>query len=195
MNVAIKPYPACHLVHACIDAAIEIQREHGLTPDAIEDVEALVPAEVVKIVCEPVEQKQSVGSAYEAQFSIPYAVASGLVRRRFDLEALAPAALGEPAVRALARRVRYSIDSKSGFPTYYSGEVVVRTKDGRRLGNRQHKNRGCSDRPLSPAEVAEKFHANADPVIGASRADAVAERILGLERLGSVRELEAALAG
>ena len=98
-------------------------------------------------------------------------------------------------MQALARRVRYSIDPKSGFPTYYSGEVVVRTRDGRRLGNRQHKNRGCFDRPLSAAEVADKFHANADPVVGEKRAKAIAERILGLEKLGSVRDLETALAG
>jgi len=194
LNVAIKPYPACHFVHACIDAAIEIQREHDLAPDAIEEVEALVPAEVVKTVCEPVAQKQAVASAYEAQFSIPYAVASGLLRRRFDLAALDASALAEPAVRALAARVRYAVDPKSGFPTYYSGEVVVRTRDGRRLGNRQHKNRGCFDRPLSSAEVAAKFHANADPVIGRERADAVAQRIHALETLGSARELEATLA-
>lgn len=194
-NVAIKPYPACHLVHACIDAAIEIQREHDLPPEAIAEVEALVPAEVVKIVCEPVAQKQAVSSAYEAQFSIPYAVASGLVRRRFDLAGLAPSALEEPAVRALARRVRYAIDPQSGFPTYYSGEVVVHTTDGRTLRNRQHKNRGCADRPLPPGEVTEKFHANADPVVGRAKADGVARTILDLESLGSARELEALLAG
>ena len=194
LNVAIKPYPACHFVHACIDAAIEIQRAHELAPEAIAEVEALVPAEVVKTVCEPVAQKQAVSSAYEAQFSIPYAVASGLVRRRFDLAALAPAALQEPAVCALARRVRYAVDPKSGFPTYYSGEVAVRTTDGRVLRNRQHKNRGCADRPLSPAEVAEKFHANADPVIGHAKADAIATTILGLEGLASVQELERQLA-
>jgi 2-methylcitrate dehydratase PrpD len=194
LNVAIKPYPACHFVHACIDAALEIQRAHDLAPDAIAEVEALVPAEVVKTVCEPVAQKQAVSSAYEAQFSIPYAVASGLVRRRFDLAALAPSALQEPAVGALARRVRYAIDPESGFPTYYSGEVAVRTIDGRVFRNRQHKNRGCADRPLSPIEVAEKFHANADPVIGRAKADAIAMTILGLETLASVRELERELA-
>lgn len=195
LNVAIKPYPACHFVHACIDAAIEIQRANDLHPDAIAQVEALIPAEVVKTVCEPVAQKQAVSSAYEAQFSIPYAVASGLVRRRFDLAALAPAALEEPAVCALAHRVRYAIDPQSGFPTYYSGEVVVHTTDGRTLRNRQHKNRGCFDRPLSSTEVADKFHANADPVVGRAKADAIAAGILDLETLASVRDLEALLAG
>lgn len=193
-NVAIKPYPACHFVHASIDAALEIQRAHNLAPDDIASAEALVPAEVVKTVCEPLAQKQAVASAYEAQFSIPYAVACGLVRRRFDLGSLEPAALADAATQAVARRVSYRVDPASGFPTYYSGEVVVRTRDGRELRNRQHMNRGCADRPLAGSEVSAKFHANADPIAGTDRANAVERAVLGFETIASGRDLAEVLA-
>lgn len=193
-NVAIKPYPACHFMHASIDAAIEIQQTHDLAPANIASVEVLIPAEVVKTVCEPVTQKQAVASAYEAQFSIPYAVACGLVRRRFDLGSLEASALADPEVQAVARRVAYRVDPASGFPTYYSGEVVLRTRDGRELRNRQHMNRGCADRPLAAAEVSAKFHANADPIVGQDRADAVERTILGFETIASGREFADRLA-
>src|SRR3984893_606601 len=45
-QVAVKPYPACHFVHACVDAAVTLTREHQFDATEIEKVRALIPAEV-----------------------------------------------------------------------------------------------------------------------------------------------------
>src|SRR6185295_2402203 len=42
LQVAIKPYPACHLTHACIDAAL-VLKQQGVAPERIKSIEALVP--------------------------------------------------------------------------------------------------------------------------------------------------------
>src|SRR5260370_20279503 len=47
LQVAVKPYPACHFVHACIDAALALVREQGLDPAQIDRIRALAPAELV----------------------------------------------------------------------------------------------------------------------------------------------------
>ena len=51
MNVGLKPFPACHFAHAFADAGIALHGEVRL--DAIARITALVPAEIVKTVCEP----------------------------------------------------------------------------------------------------------------------------------------------
>ena len=49
-KVAVKPLPACHFTHASADAAVLLRDQHGLTPDMIDHVRALIPEVVVKTV-------------------------------------------------------------------------------------------------------------------------------------------------
>ena len=107
-KVTVKPIPACHFTHACADAAAILRGKHGFKIADIRSVRALVPREVVKTVCEPVATKKRPQNSYDAQFSIPYIVATALARGRFGLAHLEEAALADPEVLALAqtRRVR-----------------------------------------------------------------------------------------
>ncbi|MGD9538762.1 MAG: MmgE/PrpD family protein [Alphaproteobacteria bacterium] len=194
-TVAVKPLPACHLTHAAADAAMILARQHDLSPERIAHVEVIVPREIVAVVCEPAAQKKRPTSPYEAQFSIPYIVAAALLRRRFTLADIEPEAIADPAVQALAERVSYSVDPNSPYPKYFSGEVVVTTRDGQTFRHREQMNRGCADRPLSAADIDEKFRANAGRAISASRAERVRDVVLGLDSGVTARALAAALAG
>jgi 2-methylcitrate dehydratase PrpD len=189
MQVAVKPFPACHFTHACADAAIALKHEHGLEPRAVAHVEALVPAEVVQTVCEPVANKRRPANAYDAQFSIPYIIAAALIRGRFTLAELTPEAISDPGILALAERVDYRVDPASGFPRYYSGELAVTTTDGSCLRRREHMNRGCGDRPLSEAEIVRKFHDNARRAVAPERPAEIAEIMLGLDAAIDVRKI------
>lgn len=192
--VSVKPIPACHFTHASADAAAVLGEKHGLTTSQIESVRVLVPAEVVKTVCEPVATKQRPQNSYDAQFSIPYTVATGLLRGSFGLQHLEEAALQDADVIALAHKVKYEVDPNSPFPKYYSGEVIVTTTDGRELRHREEINRGASDRPLSAAEIEKKFMGNATLVTSVARAQQLLETVLSLDRAPSARAIALALA-
>jgi 2-methylcitrate dehydratase PrpD len=84
-NVAIKPFPMCHFVHASADAAIALHRT-GIDAARIRAVQVHVPAGVVQSVCEPVANKRRPTSDYDAKFSLVYAVASGLLRGKLGFE-------------------------------------------------------------------------------------------------------------
>ena len=185
MEVAIKPFPACHFAHACIDAAIALACDHDLEPRNITKVRARVPAGVVKVVCEPIANKRRPANSYDAQFSIPYLAAAGLVRRRFTLAELDDAALGDRDILALASKVDYEVDPEAEFPKYYSGELIVTTSDGRELRHREHVNRGAADRPVGNSAVAEKFIANMRLAVSPERAAAVRDAVLGLDEAGA----------
>lgn len=191
-NVAVKPIPACHFTHASSDAAIQLFRDHGLQSDEIENVVVRVPAATVDVICEPVTNKKRPQNSYDAQFSIPYIVAVGLLKGRFTLDDLDDVSLADPAVLALAQRISYEIDADSTFPRHYTGEVVVFTRDGRRLAHREAVNRGSPDRPLSNDDIVAKFFANAQRVVTRERAQQVCDAVLDIER-SSVAALASAL--
>lgn len=194
LQVAVKPFPACHFTHACADAAIALVREQGVDPAEIERVQALVPAEVVKTVCEPVANKRRPANSYDAQFSIPFIVAAGLTRGRFTLAELADDALADPAILALADRVEYAIDPAASFPRHYSGEVVVTTRGGRSLRHREQINRGNGDRPLTEAAIIEKFRGNAARATASERVRQIESVVLALDQLADIGVLADALA-
>ncbi len=193
MNVAVKPFPACHFTHACADAAIALGRQ--IEPFDIGEIRALVPQEVVKTVCEPAQAKRRPANAYDAQFSIPYVVASALRRGRFTLAELTPQAIADGETLALAERVRYEVDPRSGFPAYYSGELVVTAKDGRILRQREHENRGCATRPLASADILAKFEDNMRGASASARAAGIAELILAIDVAPDLRRVADALGG
>ena len=182
-HVALKPIPACHFTHASSDAAVELHKRHGLTGDEIENVIVRVPGPTVDVVCEPVSNKKRPANSYDAQFSIPYIVATGLLKGRFTLDDLDDASLADPAVLSLAQRVNYEVDHESTFPRHYTGEVIVFTRDGRRLVQREAINRGSSDRPLSNEDIVAKFFDNAQRAVSHERAAQVRDAVLDLDRM------------
>lgn len=191
-EVAVKPVPACHFTHAVSDAAVLLHGQ-GVSIEDIQRITALVPKETVGIVCEPEAAKRKPANSYEAQFSVPYAIASGLLRGRFGLPDLQPEAFSEPTALSLMEKIHYEVDPNSGFPRHYSGEVVITLKDGRELRHREGINRGAADRPLSNDDIVAKYRDNASTAVAMPRVDQILEAVLGLDRMNA-RDLSRALA-
>jgi 2-methylcitrate dehydratase PrpD len=181
-------------VHACTEAAIALARDHELDAGQITRVRALIPAEVVSTVCEPLQNKRRPANSYDAQFSIPYAVATALRRARFTLDELEDEAITDVETLALADRVDYEIDPASTFPRHYSGEVIVTTRDGRLLRHREQINLGNGERPLGEAEILEKFRSNALRAISQRQAHRIKDLLLSIDQFADVNQLVDCLA-
>jgi 2-methylcitrate dehydratase PrpD len=191
-NVAVKPFPACHLLHACAEAAIAL---HGsVDPEEIRSVRARVPAEAIAVVCEPLAAKRRPKTDYEAKFSLPYAVASGLARGRLGLAELVPQALADPRIERLMDKVAYAIDEKASFPRYYSGEVELTLHDGRTLSRRVPVNPGNPERPLANAEIEAKYFENCARTLDETAARHIRDMVLDLDSLKDSAQLESELA-
>jgi 2-methylcitrate dehydratase PrpD len=192
--VSIKPFPVCHFVHGCADAALALVHEQGLKPENVAHIRALIPAETMEIVGEPKANKQRPVSDYDAKFSVQFVVAACLSRGRFGLAELLPGSLSDPAILALAQLVEYGPDPDTAFPQAYSGEVIVETKDGRTLRHREQINRGAAERPISNDEIVEKFNANAALACGPDRVTEIRDLVLSLDRLPDAAMLAEGLA-
>jgi 2-methylcitrate dehydratase PrpD len=189
-DTAIKPYPVCHFIHGCADAAIEL---HGmLSAGDIAQVEAYLPKETMPIVAEPAAAKERPATDYEAKFSTQYVVATCLMKGRFGLPELQPEAIADPAVRDLATRVRCSVDPSSAFPTYFSGGVRVTLRDGRQLFRHIRVNSGAGERALDLDGVVAKFSASASLAVSIAQAERIRDAVLTLDTR-PVADLAAAL--
>lgn len=193
-QIAVKPFPACHFTHGCADAAIAL-RNQGVRAADIQHVRAKIAREVVKTVCEPVANKRRPANEYDAKFSIPYIVASSLIHGKFGLAELEESALRDPVTLALADKVDYEADPASGFPKYYSGEVVVKLKDGREVSHREQVNRGAADRPISNDDIVAKFMDNAMQAVSRARAEELRDALLRMEDFERGSDLASVLAG
>jgi len=179
LNIAVKPIPACHFTHACADAASLLHSQWQGA--AIRRIVARVPTGTMKTVCEPIENKRRPANAYEAQFSIPYAVATGLRFGRFSLDALEPSAYEDPQTLSLAAKVTCEADDKADFPRYFGGDVIVELEDGRTLRHHEPINRGAEGRPISDADIIAKFHDNAARAVTRTHADNILNAVLEIE--------------
>ena len=193
-RVAFKPMASCHFNHPIIDATIALVTEHALAPADIRGIRAFLPEAALQTVCEPKAAKRAPTDIYGAQFSVYYAAASAAVHRRYALEDLDPPAPNDPAVLELAARVDYAVDPDSNFPRHYSGAVEIHTRDGRRLFRREDVNRGSSERPMTRAEILDKFLANAQRRIPRVRAEAVRDAVLGVARVADLQSMTRELA-
>jgi 2-methylcitrate dehydratase PrpD len=180
-RISFKPYPCCHLAHAYIDCALRLREEQRVEPDAIASVECRVPAGEIPIICEPRPVKLEPRTTYEAQFSLPYAVAAAFLDGRVGLDTFTPARVTDERLRKLAARVQHVVDPSSTFPDGFPGWVRVRLADGRVVEAREPDGRGGPARPLAESAIVQKFRDNAGRALSETRRTELERAVLSLD--------------
>ncbi|MEO0762430.1 MAG: hypothetical protein AAFZ09_11575, partial [Pseudomonadota bacterium] len=158
-RLAFKPFACGTMTQPYIDCAIELRRR-SVDPAAVEDIVCEVGEGTVHRLWEPLGVKQAPPTPYAAKFSGPYTVAAGLVFGDCGLAEFTPEALADPAVQALARKVRFVVDPDNEYPANYTGHVRATLADGRIEEARAPCLRGGARAPLSRDELAAKCAAN-----------------------------------
>ena len=178
-DTALKPYPVCHFIHGCADAAIELFPEIGGAE--IIGVRAFLPQPTLHIIAEPADAKENAATEYEAKFSAQFVIAACLLKGFFGLPDLLPDALADPAVQALAQKVKCYADPDTAFPTYFSGGIEVSLAEGRVLKRYVRINSGAGERAMGTDAVAAKFLSSASLAIPAKQAERIRDAVLALE--------------
>ena len=188
--VAIKPFPICHLIHACADAALVLREQHNLKPEDIVSVQALIPEPTIHIIAQPEANKIKPISDYDAKFSVQYVTAACLVLGRFGLAELEQDTLTNTTILNLAARVSYAADPDTTYPKYFSGGVIIKTSDGRTLKHHELVNRGAGERALSSDDISKKYRDNAAMALPTRRVEQVRDAVLNVEAMSAREFLE-----
>jgi 2-methylcitrate dehydratase PrpD len=177
-------------VHASVDATAQVLAD---TPVAIQDIEEIVALTTeagVSLVLEPLADKHRPRSEYEAKFSLPYSIASLLIRGKVDVSTYTDEAINDEDVLELAAKVSYEVKDYDTFPQALPGGVRIRTRDGRTLEANLDYQRGGPENPMTDEQVREKFRANASLALAEAEVDALESAIMTLEQQDGLDALE-----
>ena len=194
-EIAFKPYPACHFVHSSLDAVREACTRLGVLgdADAVTEIAVELPAPGLPLVLEPRAAKIRPRTPYEGKFSLQYSVAAMVVHGKVGVASYAPEAIANPEVLRLAERVSHRAAGFDTYPDAFPARVTVFAGQRAETVEVAYQ-RGGAERPLAPEDVIAKFTDNAELALDPHEAGRLRERVLGLERLGDLGELAAALA-
>jgi 2-methylcitrate dehydratase PrpD len=181
LQIAYKPYPACHYVHAPLDSLAQILAEHPLQPDEVERITAFSDETGEGLVLHPPQDKVRPRTAYDAKFSLPYCLAALLVRGRVDVSSFTAEAIADEAVLAITPRVDYEVRQYAAAPDAFPGGVRVVTRAGEVYEAELRYQRGGAENPMSAAEVRAKFRSNAALALPGAAAAELEAAVLGLE--------------
>ncbi|GAB3646434.1 MmgE/PrpD family protein [Ramlibacter alkalitolerans] len=158
-DIAFKPYACGTMAHPYIDCARRLVAQ-GLDVSQVESIECETAEGIVHRLWEPLANKQDPPNGYAAKFSIPYAIAVGLLRDDAGLADYEEAVVHDPRVRALAAKVRYVVDPANPYPRQFTGHLRVTLRSGEVREVRQGHFRGGVEEPLSFDDLVKKFRAN-----------------------------------
>ncbi len=188
VNVVIKPYPCCRGIHPAIDAGLSLAIENGIRSEDIKEIILTVTEAHLSLLCTPEDAKKSPRSPVDAQFSIPWGVASALVGRRVGLDDFTESAITNKSVLDVTWKMRLEVDDSLSKPGPDPTRVKVLTNNGKVIEKVVHAPLGSLERPMSYEDCANKFRDCAKSLDSGK-----VERIIGwvdrLEKLDDIREI------
>ena len=179
------------MTQGVVEAALTLRNDHGIAADDVEECEAVVSPLVQRLVGRPLDRDAP--SAQYAKLSIPFVVATALIRNTVFIPDFWEDALGDPAVHELARRIQVVRD-----PDIQDENVMVplrlriRLKSGAVHQLSLDQMMGHPDKPLSREQHLSKFRNCWE--VGAGHLPATSQQRLidlvdGLEDVPTVEEI------
>jgi 2-methylcitrate dehydratase PrpD len=179
-RLTYKPYPCGSIAHPYMDCALRLRERHRIDPREIVAVRCRTAEGPVPRLWEPLAAKHAPPNGYAAKFSLPYLIATMLVRGRAGLAEFSDAAVRDAEVLRVAGRVTYELDPTIDYPRRFVGDVRVRLASGDELVERQEHSRGGPEHPVTAAEAEAKFRGNAGLVLDGGRVDELVRRLARL---------------
>lgn len=192
-QVLFKRHPAQILTQTAIDAALALHRR--IDPDAIADVTVHTFRQAIEMAA-PGPAAWNPTTRETADHSLPFVVAAALRDGALSPAAFNDAAMAEPGLRHVMRRV--SVVEDPAYTARFGADnpcrVDVRSMSGR-VTSEEACEPGAASLAALRARVEEKFMALARPPLGSSGARRLFEAALNLEHLDNLAPLLHPLAG
>jgi 2-methylcitrate dehydratase PrpD len=175
LDDGFKPYACGSLTHPTIEGVIELRREHGLNPSHIKSIEATVNDYVSWVTA-----KEEPTTGLQGKFSIYHCAAVAALDGSASVRQFENDRVNDPDVIEMRRRVGITVDDS--LPKD-AAVVTITLSDGRSLNREVMHNKGTPAKPMTDAEIEEKFLDLAVPLLGSPAAGEVAARCWRLEEL------------
>ena len=191
---SIKLHACCRFTNNFCDCAIDIHNQ-GCDIRKIKAIHAECNKFTDTKLCRPVEVKRHPRNQVNAQFSLFYEIACGLVRGRVLPESFTEEAIKDAEIARLSDLITWEINPEfeAVYPTKYPARVTVTMEDGSTYVGEVEYPKGDPEYPATREEVVTKFRNNAANTIGSVKAERIIELVDKIETLETIDELIACL--
>ncbi|BCJ89612.1 hypothetical protein IZ6_03470 [Terrihabitans soli] len=169
-----KPYPCAIVTHAVIDGVSRLCAGSGISPEDIANIELEVAPVAAELAGhgEPKTELQS-------KFSLTHAAAVAATHRSARVEDFSEEAVHDAGFAALRKSV--AVQTRKGLRKN-EAFVLIRTSDAKTHSVHVEHALGSLEHPMSDEDIAEKFRALVEPVLGAQRARDLLDRAAMLSK-------------
>ncbi len=199
VNNSIKPYPCCKYTHIPIYATLKILNDHSIHPKEIKEITVFTNSKAYNVTGTG-DNKYYPKSIVDAQFSIPYTVATAAINKRVFLDDFTITSITRSEILELAERVRVRVDPEldkiAGFTV--PNRVELESNEGNRFSEYVEIVKGHPKNPMTMAECIDKFKEcvrfSARP-LDQGKLMEIIQLICDLEKVNDVRKMVELLVG
>jgi 2-methylcitrate dehydratase PrpD len=197
LDTSFKWYPFCDGGFCPLEAALDIVQENGLTLEEIARYHFKVKSFLIPYLTDyygDTERKYRPKTEMDAQMSLPYTLAVGLLRKGdVRLEDFDRRSYSNPEILQIADKVTAEADpelDKVPFrPMSMPTIATITTKDGRVFTKRVDFQKGDPRNPFSEDDFIEKFSKNVEGKLTNEYRTKLLESVWTLESLPDIRQL------
>jgi 2-methylcitrate dehydratase PrpD len=167
----IKLYPVCRWAQPAVEGALALIHEHGINVSEIATIKVETFHEAKRLASIPTTTEQ-------AQYSLPFSVASAVVRGTIGVAEVTSNGLNDPQIIGLAKTVEIVEDDafNDAFPAHRFARTHFHLQDGRILSSRDTEAQGDPENKVPDQVIWDKLRGLASPLLG----EAWSEQFLSL---------------
>ena len=189
-TLSYKFYPFCGLCQGAIASTEALIEKYDIKPEEVLHIEVGTSAQGIDICALPKETKFNPKTMVDAQFSIPYCIATLLTKRKLGLASLTPSAISDPDTNAIIDKINCHVDPE--IDAQYSRgvppeEVTIETTRGKFTANEWWK--GNPLREISMNDIKAKFEDAGEAAIFPMRDGIVDNIIQYIENIETVKDI------
>ncbi len=190
-RIGFKPYPCCGQSHAAIDAALSLRSKYNIIPAEVQDVIASL-GDAAYMLCVPLQEKQNPQTVIDAQFSLPWTVATALVKGNVTLEDFTFTAIRKEEVLEVSRKVKGRLEPEFNRRGVGPGSVTIKLTTGHEYTQYVEFGLGSVENPMSFDDCVRKFrecYPYSIRPISAATADKIIELVQNMEQLKDATQI------
>jgi len=190
-DLTIKPYPCCRITHACLEATLDLVKQHHITPEQVEEITVYGGEAEYTMMCTPLEIKRKPRNCVDSIASIPWTVATAIVNRGVSMSDFTEEAIKNEKVLKIAEKINAELDPDLIRDGPEPGRVKIVTSD-RTYTKQVDYAYGDPKNPLAFDAVLSKFYDCAScsiKPISKENIHHLAESVQKLEELDDVAEI------
>jgi 2-methylcitrate dehydratase PrpD len=191
MNVTQKQFSCCGFGHPFIEATLNLMQRHGIEAEPVRDI-TVYGGEAAYGISVPLEVKCAPRNVVDSQFSVPWVVATALVKGKVTLEDFTEEAIKNKDVLKTAQKITAQFDPEMTRHGVGPGRVKIVMNDGTEYTEEVKHHLGSVERPMTFEDCATKFRdcaaSSVKPLPGAT-VDRVIDMVWRLESLDDATEI------